>query len=100
MNTHLGPSRKRLIVNEERLRRANELVDAGRADEPRGRNELFLCECSDDECTATLELRWDEYLEIRKHEIRFVIVPGHETAGLDTIVKRTAGYLVVDKPQP
>jgi hypothetical protein len=98
VSTHLSPSRQRLIQNEERLRRANELVDAGRADEPRGRKEPFLCECSNDDCTATLELHWDEYLEIRKHENRFVIRPDHETVGLDTLVERHAGYLVVDKP--
>jgi hypothetical protein len=98
VNIHSDPSRERLIENEERLRRANELVDAGRADEPRGRMELFLCECSRDDCAATLELHWDEYLEIRKHENRFVIRPGHETAGLDILVERNAGYLVVDKP--
>jgi hypothetical protein len=98
VSTHLSPSRQRLIQNEERLRRANELVDAGRADEPRGRMELFLCECSNDDCTATLELHWDEYLEIRKHENRFVIRPAHETAGLDILVEQHAGYLVVDKP--
>lgn len=98
MSTQRDPRRERLIENEERLRRANELVDAGRADEPRGRKELFLCECSNDDCAATLELHWDEYLEIRKHENRFVICPGHETAGLDLLVERTAGYVVVDKP--
>lgn len=91
-------SKQRLIENEERLRRANELVDAGRIDEPRGRKELFLCECSNDDCTETVDLHWDEYLEIRKHENRFVIRPGHETAGLDVLVERSAGYLVVDKP--
>jgi hypothetical protein len=98
VSTQRDPRRERLIENEERLRRANELVDAGRADEPRGRKELFLCECSNDDCAATLELHWDEYLEIRKHENRFVICPGHETAGLDLLVERNAGYLVVDKP--
>ena len=97
MSTYRDPRTERLIENEERLRRANELVDAGRADEPRGRMELFLCECSNDECTATLELHWDEYLEIRTRENRFVIRPGHETAGLDILVERNDGYLVVDK---
>jgi hypothetical protein len=98
VSTYRDPSTERLIENEERLRRANELVDAGRADEPRGRKEPFLCECSNDDCTTTLELHWDEYLEIRKHDNRFVISPGHETAGLDVLVERNAGYLVVDKP--
>lgn len=98
MTSQCDPSRQRLILNEERLRRANELVDAGRTDEPRGRRELFLCECSSDECVSTLELHWDEYLEIRKHENRYVIRPEHETAGLDVLVERADGYLVVDKP--
>lgn len=44
------PRNERLVQNEERPRRANELVDAGRNDELRGRKELFLCECSHDDC--------------------------------------------------
>lgn len=89
--------RERLIENEERLRRANELVDAGRDTEPRGRKELFLCECSNPDCTATLELQWDEYREIREHEHWFVIRPGHETAEVESIVEQHKGYVVVEK---
>lgn len=89
--------RERLIENEKRLRRANELVDAGRGAEPRGRKELFLCECSNPECMETLELQWDEYREIRSNEHRFVIRPDHETDEVERIVERHAGYLVVEK---
>lgn len=91
------PGQQRLIQNERRLRRANELVDAGRDDGPRGRKELFLCECSNDDCAATLELQWDEYRAVRAHSERYVIRPGHETADVDRVVERHDGFVVVDK---
>ena len=88
---------QRLIANEQRLRSANELVDAGRDVGPRGRRERFLCECSDNDCSATLELYWDEYREVREHPSWFVIRQGHETADVDRIIERRDGYTVVDK---
>ena len=88
---------ERLILNEKRVRRANELVDEGRSDEPRGRKELFLCECSNDDCSATLVLYWNEYRAIRAHGDRFVIRLGHETADVDRVIEQHDGYLVVDK---
>lgn len=87
----------RLVENEVRLRSANELVNAGREDELRGRKERFLCECSNDDCTSTLELRWDEYRHVRAHDDRFVIRPGHETAEVDRVVEGRDGFVVVEK---
>ena len=92
-----GARNARLVQNEERLRSANELVDAGREDELRGRKEPFLCECSNDDCTSTLELRWDEYRDIRAHDDRFVIRPGHETAEIDRVVEEHDGFVIVEK---
>lgn len=89
--------REKLIQNEETLRRANELIDTGRDDQVRGRKERFLCECSIEDCTETVELVWDEYRAIRDLGDRFVIRPGHETAGLDRLIEEREGYLVVDK---
>ncbi len=97
MSTAGDLRRERLVENEERLRRANELVDAGRHAELRGRQELFLCECSNPDCTATLELHWDEYREIREHAHQFVIRPGHATAEVERIVEQHDGYVVVEK---
>lgn len=87
----------RLVQNEKRLKRANELVDDGREDELRGRKELFLCECSNNDCASTLELRWDEYRDVRSNPDRFVIRPGHETAEVDRVVEQHDSYVVVEK---
>ena len=95
MTAHLR--NERLVQNEERLRRANELVNAGRDDELRGRKELFLCECSNDDCASTVELHWDEYRAVRANADRFVIRPGHETAEVDRVIEQHDGYVVVDK---
>jgi len=89
--------REKLIENERLLRRANELIDAGREDEPRGREELFLCECSDLSCSANVELTCAEYAEVREFGNRYVLVPGHETAAVDRVVEHRDGYLIVAK---
>ena len=91
------PRRRKLIENERLYRRANELIDGGRNDHVRGRKELFLCECSDEDCSDTIELVWDDYRAVREHAVRFVIRPGHETAGIDRLVETHDSYLVVDK---
>ena len=88
---------ERLVQNEKRLKRANELVDARREDELRGRKELFLCECSNNDCTSTLQLRWDEYRDVRRNANRYVIRPGHETADVDRVLEQHDGYVLVEK---
>ena len=98
MNGGAELRQRRLIENEEMYRRANELIDLNRGDQVRGRKERFLCECSNEDCSATIDLVWDEYRAIRDHPDRFVIRPGHETAGLDRLIEEHDGYLVVDKP--
>jgi hypothetical protein len=39
----------------------------------------------------------DEYQAIRSQSARYVLVPGHEVAELEDVVRREARYLVVDK---
>jgi hypothetical protein len=57
----------------------------------------LVCECSDPECTARLRVSQRDYERIRSEATHFVVVPGHETAGLERIVVREPGYCVVEK---
>jgi hypothetical protein len=57
----------------------------------------LVCECSDADCTARVIVPMRLYEEIRSKATQFVVVPGHETAGLERIVVRESGYCVVEK---
>lgn len=56
-----------------------------------------LCECGNPLCVERIELAKPAYEAIRQRPARFVLKPGHETAGVDRIVERTDGYLVTEK---
>ena len=57
----------------------------------------LVCECSDPDCTARMRVSQRDYERIRSEATHFIVVPGHETAGLERIVVREAGYCVVEK---
>jgi hypothetical protein len=93
------PSRDRQAKNEALFREVNERIDGVSADlgvAPR-ESVRFVCECSDIDCTAWLELAVDEYEAIRRDSTHFLVAPGHERSALERVVKRTDRYLVVDK---
>jgi hypothetical protein len=87
-------------VNEriERLDRAAEAADLG---DESVRFE-FLCECGvgdadDVGCQERIEMTLAEYEEIRAQDDRFALFPGHETEELETVLRRTERYVIVDK---
>jgi hypothetical protein len=78
-------------VNLE-VERAGEEVGEG----PQDRLEI-LCECGEDGCNVTLDVTHAEYDEAHKERDRFMVAPGHEDEQIEHVVKRTPGYLLVDK---
>ena len=60
----------------------------------------FVCECSNGECTDSLQLTLGEYEEVRADGRRFAIVPGHLTEQIEHVVRTTDRYLVVEKDTP
>jgi hypothetical protein len=57
----------------------------------------WVCECADTGCVERLELSVAEYDEIAAHAERFVAIAGHEQLGVDRIVERVNGYVVVER---
>jgi hypothetical protein len=87
-------------VNEriEQLDQAAEETDLAGA----GRMFEFLCECgradeSEVACDAHVELTLEEYEQVRTQDDRFVLVPGHEDASLEAVVRGTERFVIVDK---
>lgn len=58
---------------------------------------LFICECSDTSCVASLEIAPAEYEEVRTDATRFVVAPGHEQEETERVVARNGRFLVVEK---
>lgn len=92
----LPASEKELTRRQILLREVNERVhDVMPAGSPAADATDFLCECSG-ECTETVALTDEEYEAVRSSGARFVVVPGHETPAVETVVAREAHFLVVE----
>ncbi len=88
----------RMARNESLFREGNERLGGLRA--AAGSPALstkFHCECGDESCTEWIWMSVSEYEAVRSQDDRFVVVPGHETPGLECVVERKAGFLIVDK---
>ncbi len=86
-------TKKRLEHNEAVFRTINEEIDAVSD----GGAREYICECADAACTATIRLTQDEYRAVRDQPNRYVLVPGHEVHGLESVVEREPDHLVVEK---
>lgn len=100
----MGERLERQAQNESLLREVNERiaaldrrVEGGWADGVPERFE-FRCECGMlSACDGTVSLTLAEYERVRAEADRFVVVPGHETAGLERSVERSDRFVIVDK---
>jgi hypothetical protein len=91
---------ERRARNEALIREVNERieeVDRKAGSGPEARFD-FLCECGrEGGCEQTVELTLTEYEEVRVQDDRFAVYPGHETVGLEHVVKQNQRYMLVDK---
>ena len=90
------PWKRRAAAAEINGRRVNEAIERGTS----GPVPVFVCECGNLDCDAKVSLTVPAYEAVRTDFDRFLLVPGHEIAGLDEVVERRPGYLVVVKRDP
>jgi hypothetical protein len=88
---------RRAAANEATIRDVNEGIERGQwpgeEDSPVG----FRCECARLGCNRLVELTVREYEEIRAHPKRFVVVPGHESPEIESVIDVRPGYVIVEK---
>jgi hypothetical protein len=88
---------RRAAANEATIRDVNEGIERGQwpgeEDKPVG----FRCECARLGCNQLVELSVREYEEIRSHPRRFVVVPGHESPDVETVIEARPGYVILEK---
>lgn len=88
---------ERAAHNEEVFRSINERIEEGAKQHGVGQPLPFHCECCSTVCVETIELAPSDYDRIAADSMRFVLVPGHEQAGVEAVVERHPSYLVVEK---
>jgi hypothetical protein len=88
---------RKLAGNESVFRSVNEGIKRGRwpgeDEEPTG----FRCECARLGCNGLVLLTKSEYEYIRSSPRRFVMIAGHELAEIESVVRRRARYVVIEK---
>jgi hypothetical protein len=89
---------RRIGENEAIYREVNERI-RGISEQLRVETETMsiVCECGRADCVERIEIDPGAYARIRASAIMFVMASGHEDPSLETVVDRTAGYVVVEK---
>jgi hypothetical protein len=59
-----------------------------------------VCECQSRSCAKELRIPLGRYEAVRRFPTRFVMKPGHATAGDERIVEEGSGFVVVEKIGP
>jgi 5-bromo-4-chloroindolyl phosphate hydrolysis protein len=57
----------------------------------------IACECADTTCVLTLHISMQNYLDVRAHPSRFVVLTDHVYLDVERIVGGHDGYVVVEK---
>jgi hypothetical protein len=86
---------ERLAANEAELREVNERLPQGGV----SAKPLFFCECSETLCGEFVHLSQDEFADIHRDVMRFVVAPGHAKPDIETVVREGDGYHVVRKSE-
>lgn len=89
--------KERLAANEDTFREINEGIARGQWPGEHERMVSFRCECARLGCNLLIELGLSDYEEVRQNSRRFIVAPGHELPGVETIVDRSENYVVVEK---
>jgi hypothetical protein len=92
---------ERQARNEALVREVNErihAIDQSALTTAEGEPFGFHCECGrQGGCEDRVWMPLAEYEKVRQQDDRFALVPGHETEGLEVVVAREDGYVIVDK---
>ena len=89
---------RRHAENEALARDVNERVGAVTASwYAPGEPLEFVCECSQEECSARIHLLMSEYRELRSSQHWFALVPDHIVLEIERQVRKLGDAVVVEK---
>jgi hypothetical protein len=86
------------VMNEARSRTKNEWIEAAN-DSLGDAHELdtYHCECSDGDCSSTVDLKRSEYEAVRADGRTFALMRDHEDPEFDRLVEERDRYSIVMK---
>jgi hypothetical protein len=93
----MSVSLERLVRNQVLFREVNDRILEVNDKFGIGKNADFICECSQEDCTDTVELDVDEYETIRSNPTWFVIAKGHESLEVEKVIQTNGRFAVVEK---
>ena len=92
----MSVSLERLARNQALFREVNErMLELN--DGFDGNSMVFVCECSNVDCTATLAISRDDYESVRSHATFFAIAPDHEILEIEKVIDERNGFTIVQK---
>ena len=84
--------------NEALFREVNERIeDVSTTLVPDEEQMEFLCECDDTACTEKVSATRAEYEAVRAVGTHFIVTPGHQDPGVESVVQQNDRFLVVEK---
>ena len=92
-----GHKQRRAGSSESTIRDVNEGIERGQWPGEEDRPVGFRCECARIGCNQLIDLSVREYEEIRTHPRRFVVIAGHESRDVETVIEARPGYVIVEK---
>jgi len=91
---------ERAARNEALFREVNERVEELHDHLESGGAAEFVCECGNEMCTQRLAVPFETYERVRSSSVLFLVAPGHERSGIEAVVERLEGFLIVKKDDP
>jgi hypothetical protein len=88
---------QRLAGNEAMFRIANERMAGWEELRINEAEELYSCECSDENCREKVSLRKPDYEKVRSDSRHFLVVLGHEIPDIETVIETHEGWAVIEK---
>lgn len=86
-----------ISLGRQALRRSvNERARSVSSGSASGAIDVF-CECGRVRCATRLQIAIDAYDDVLATQRRYVVLAGHEDNGVDLVVARENGYIVVER---
>jgi hypothetical protein len=60
-------------------------------------DHFVVCECADLECVGVVGIDLQNYLDVREHPRRFVVLADHVVTEIERVVARNDGCAIVEK---
>jgi hypothetical protein len=96
----MSPREERAIRNEALFREVNaHIAEIEERFQGMGSAEILplVCECARTGCSFQIQVDPQTFERVRENPTWFLVAPGHEQLGVESVVERRPDYLIVEK---